>query len=98
LRQHHESAEKEKSQRLVTLLGLDGKTISFALCRRRGSICLDIPFYRTGLSEYGNLGTFRSKSHIARRRLIKRNPIISEGMLSLPFVGSHANLVYHADP
>jgi hypothetical protein len=51
LRQHDESAEKENSQRLVTLLGLDGKTISPTSYRPWGAICLDIPFYRTGLPE-----------------------------------------------
>jgi hypothetical protein len=35
------------------LLGLDGKTISPLPCRRGRGICLDFPFYRTGLSEYG---------------------------------------------
>jgi hypothetical protein len=56
LRQHHESAEKGKSQSLVTLLGLDGKTISPVPYRRRGSISLDIPFYRTALLSTGNRG------------------------------------------
>jgi len=46
LRERHESAEKETPQSLVPLLGLDGKTISPVPYRRRGSICLDIPFYR----------------------------------------------------
>ena len=53
LRQHHESAEKRNSQSLATLLGLDGKTISPVSYRRGGSICLDIPFYRTAFSETG---------------------------------------------
>ena len=53
LRQHDESAEKENSQRLVTLLGLDGKTISPTSYRPWGAICLDIPFYRTGFPECG---------------------------------------------
>ena len=46
-RQHHESAELDRSQRLVTVPGLDGKTIFPLPYRRRGAICLDIPFYRT---------------------------------------------------
>src|ERR1700685_2504571 len=50
-RKHHESAEKETQQSLVPLLGLDGKHLVF--CRRRGGICLDIPFYRTALPETG---------------------------------------------
>ena len=52
---HDEFTEKEKPQRLVPLLGLDGKTISSGSYRRGGGISLDIPFYRTGLSECGNL-------------------------------------------
>ena len=41
---------KRKHHRVsFTLLGLDGKTISPVSYRRRGGICLDIPFYRTGL-------------------------------------------------
>src|ERR1700688_3033096 len=51
-RRHHESAEKETPQSLVPLLGLDGKHLVFR--RRRGGICLDIPFYRTALSPTGN--------------------------------------------
>ena len=47
LREHDESAEKEQSQSLVTLLGLDGKTIFPVPYRRGGAISLDIPFYRT---------------------------------------------------
>jgi len=35
------------------MLGLDGKTISSGPCRE--SLFLDIPFYRTGLSETGAL-------------------------------------------
>jgi hypothetical protein len=49
IRQHHESAAKEASQSLVTILGLDGKTIYSAPSGRRRSIFLDFPFYRTGL-------------------------------------------------
>jgi hypothetical protein len=48
-----ESAEKRKSQRLVALLGLEGKTIPPAPSSRREGISLDIPFYRTRLSESG---------------------------------------------
>ena len=43
LRRHDESTEKENSRRLVTSLGLDGKTISPGAYRREGDICLDIP-------------------------------------------------------
>ena len=43
----------EKSQRLVSLLGLDGKTIFPGSYSRWGGFCLDIPFYRTGLSSTG---------------------------------------------
>jgi hypothetical protein len=50
---HDESAEKENSESLVPLLGLDGKIIFPVPCRREGGICLDIPFYRTELSECG---------------------------------------------
>jgi hypothetical protein len=48
---HNESAEDEKSERLVAFLGLDGKTISSAPSSRRGTIFLDIPFYRTRLPD-----------------------------------------------
>jgi hypothetical protein len=41
IRQHHESAAKEASQSLVTILGLDGKTIYSAPSGRRRSIFLD---------------------------------------------------------
>src|ERR1700693_5644228 len=54
IEQQHESAEKGNSQSLVTLLGLDGKTISPASYRRGEGFCLDIPFYRTVLSATGN--------------------------------------------
>ena len=37
------------------MIGLDGKAIFPRSYRREGGICLDIPFYRTGLSECGNL-------------------------------------------
>ena len=47
LRHHDESAGKGKPQSLVTLLGLDGNTLS----SRRRSIFLDIPFYRTAFAE-----------------------------------------------
>jgi hypothetical protein len=70
LPQHDESAEKDKLQRLVSSLGLDGKYPAF--CRRRGGICLDIPFYRTGFSETGNLGKsqfpVRTSQDLADRR------------------------------
>jgi hypothetical protein len=53
--------EKGKAQNLITLLGLDGKTISLVPHRRSGSICLDIHFYRTGFSDTGfyRRATFR---------------------------------------
>ena len=60
LREHDESAEKEQSQSLVTLLGLDGKTIFPVPYRRGGAISLDIPFYRTGLSSCGKQAKARS--------------------------------------
>jgi hypothetical protein len=63
LRQHDESTENGKSQSLVILLGLDGKTITRGPSRRWGSICLDIPFYRTGLSE-GGKSPSEVQSHI----------------------------------
>jgi hypothetical protein len=52
-REHYEPAGKGQSQSLVTLRGLDGKTIFSMPYRRGGGICLDISFYRTGLSECG---------------------------------------------
>src|ERR1035437_10390641 len=65
LRQHDESEEKGKSQSLITLLGLDGKTISPVPYRRGESICLDIPFYRTHLPECGP-NQRRAESQIGR--------------------------------
>jgi hypothetical protein len=62
-----ESAEKENSQSLVPLLGLDRKTIFPVPCRRTGSICLDFPFYRTGFEEFGRIGNGKSAS---RQQLI----------------------------
>ena len=52
---HHEFQEKAKPQRLVALLRLDGKTILPVPSSRRGSISLDIPFYRTPLPEVRNV-------------------------------------------
>jgi hypothetical protein len=52
-REHYEPAGKGQSQSLVTLRGPDGKTIFSMPYRRGGGICLDISFYRTGLSGCG---------------------------------------------
>src|SRR3984893_4805132 len=51
LRHHNEFAETPNSQRLVSILRLDGKTIPFAPSSQRESISLDIPFYRTRLPD-----------------------------------------------
>ena len=47
---HYESAEKENSRSLVPLQGA-GRQAPRVL-PSQGDICLDIFFYRTGLSEY----------------------------------------------
>src|ERR1019366_5502334 len=77
---HDESAEKCKSQSLVTLLGLDGKHLVF--CRRGGGICLDIPFYRTGLSVCmvrRRVASEKRTIAVGLRQCIRPNEVIDSG-------------------